>query len=273
MSENSLYQKNSDGKFLFIRHGVTDFNIIEDELGEENVECIGKYTDGMLSKKGIQQAIDLQKVINNLEIEKVYCSPLKRALETCLNVFNTHPNKNNIVVEVFPLVTEFLNITYDFPKSLEETKKIYNMESSVKFSWKSFEEIFGEKQNLFYLSFLDNLKEDEYKKFYNIFTEAKKNNKMEDAVEQLVKYKKENKIPTLESFKHIFNRTVEFKKYLIEKHNTTLNDLNKKVVVVAHGGILKFLTSKSVLTKKEINNWPEDACIVGNCELVSIYVK
>ena len=272
MFENNLYEKNSKGKFLFIRHGITEFNIIQNEVGEEKVQCIGKYSDGILSKKGIEQAQNLQNEVNNLEIEKIYCSPLNRALETCLNIFQNHPKRENIIVEVFPLVTEFLNICYDFPKYIEENKKQFNMQSKIKFSWKCFDEFLGEKQNLFYLSYLDNLKEEEYKKFYKIFEEAKKNKTMENAIEELVKYKIDNKIPTLESYKHIFNRTQQFKKYLKEKHSSTLNDLNKKIIVVTHGGFIKFITSKAVLTQKEFNDWPNDCCIADNCQLISVKI-
>ena len=145
-----MFEKNLNGKFLFVRHGLTEFNKIQNETHSESIEFIGEYSDAVLSQEGIAQAINAQKFINNIKIEKVYCSPLKRALETCLKIFESHPNKDNIIIEVFPLVTEFLNICYDFPNSIEENKKIYNMNSKVKFNWKSFEEIFGEKQNLFF---------------------------------------------------------------------------------------------------------------------------
>jgi broad specificity phosphatase PhoE len=267
-----MFEKNLNGKFLFVRHGLTEFNKIQNETHSESIEFIGEYSDAVLSQEGIAQAINAQKFINNIKIEKVYCSPLKRALETCLKIFESHPNKDNIIIEVFPLVTEFLNICYDFPNSIEENKKIYNMNSKVKFNWKSFEEIFGEKQNLFFLSYLDNLNEEEYNKFYKIFEEANKNKTMDKAIEELVKYKKENNISTLESYKHIFNRTQEFKKYLKEKHSGSIDDLSQKIIIVTHGGFIKFSTSKSVLNQKEINDWPKDCCFADNCEFISVNI-
>ena len=267
-----MFEKNLNGKFLFVRHGLTEFNKIQNETHSESIEFIGEYSDAVLSQEGIAQAINAQKFINNIKIEKVYCSPLKRALETCLKIFESHPNKDNIIIEVFPLVTEFLNICYDFPNSIEENKKIYNMNSKVKFNWKSFEEILGEKQNLFFLSYLDNLNEEEYNKFYKIFEEANKNKTMDKAIEELVKYKKENNISTLESYKHIFNRTQEFKKYLKEKHIGSIDDLSQKIIIVTHGGFIKFSTSKSVLNQKEINDWPKDCCFADNCEFISVGV-
>ncbi len=56
------------------RHGETIANI-ENRLS-------GKDTDSPLTKKGIAQALALREKLKDIHFDKVYCSPLQRAIDT-----------------------------------------------------------------------------------------------------------------------------------------------------------------------------------------------
>ena len=60
-----------------MRHGESLFNQVREESRRYNPELI----DAKLSEEGIKQAKSRQEDLNKLEMEKVYVSPYKRALE------------------------------------------------------------------------------------------------------------------------------------------------------------------------------------------------
>ena len=47
-----IYERNTNGKILYIRHGKTEFNVLQQKFGSENVKTLGKYTDGILNDEG-----------------------------------------------------------------------------------------------------------------------------------------------------------------------------------------------------------------------------
>ena len=63
----SKYSTDLNGKFLFMRHGKTNFNSDHEKIRQINIS----YIDCHLSQKGIQQVKAKQNIINNLSIEKV----------------------------------------------------------------------------------------------------------------------------------------------------------------------------------------------------------
>jgi len=59
-----------------IRHGETNIN-------KANRHQSGEITEEPLNERGISQAKELGKQLENLEIDVIYCSPLVRAKQTC----------------------------------------------------------------------------------------------------------------------------------------------------------------------------------------------
>lgn len=57
----------------FVRHGQTDWNVLGKVQGRADIE---------LNEKGIQQAEETGKALQNEKIDLVICSPLKRAKQT-----------------------------------------------------------------------------------------------------------------------------------------------------------------------------------------------
>ena len=66
----------------FVRHGATAWNENRDENGNKNPRYQGRK-DLSLNEKGITQAKDVAQKLKEIKFDKVFCSPLKRAKETC----------------------------------------------------------------------------------------------------------------------------------------------------------------------------------------------
>ncbi len=73
-----------------LRHGQTDLNLERKVQGHLDVE---------LNETGIEQAQDLAKVVKerNIHFDRIYCSPLKRAVKTCEIV--TGLDRSNFILE------------------------------------------------------------------------------------------------------------------------------------------------------------------------------
>ena len=81
-------------KILLVRHGETDFN---------KNKLIQGHSDIVLNETGKEQAINAGQKITDFDIDAVFSSPLKRALETARLMLD---NSNNIQNERLDLVTD-----------------------------------------------------------------------------------------------------------------------------------------------------------------------
>lgn len=71
--------------FYFVRHGQTPLNTTVEVIdGEKHWGVQGAGTDTSLNKNGQQQAYMAANVLRGLTINKIVCSPLKRALQTAI---------------------------------------------------------------------------------------------------------------------------------------------------------------------------------------------
>lgn len=59
--------------FYFIRHGETDWNLENKRMGNKDIE---------LNQTGLDQAYSAAYIFNDIEISKIFTSPLKRATKT-----------------------------------------------------------------------------------------------------------------------------------------------------------------------------------------------
>ena len=104
-----LYSKDTKGKFLFIRHGQTSFNKAMSEKGIKKVKSDPKFLDPELTKEGIEEGKKFSKNYENYNIEQIYVSPLYRTLQSAYFLFKNHPQKNEIIIKVHPLICEITN--------------------------------------------------------------------------------------------------------------------------------------------------------------------
>ena len=94
-------------KLYCIRHGTAEHNVLFHEIG---TDAYMKVRDSYLMEKGHEESLELGKTwgdISNVEI--VFVSPLRRTLQTALNIF-----KDKDDVEIIAL--DYLQ---EFPASLE----------------------------------------------------------------------------------------------------------------------------------------------------------
>ena len=69
-------------KIYVIRHGQTEWNVLKKVQGKADIS---------LNEKGIEQAIQTKKELDNEKIDLIICSPLKRAKETA-QIINENRN-------------------------------------------------------------------------------------------------------------------------------------------------------------------------------------
>ena len=152
-----LYEKNTNGKILYIRHGQTNYNKNSNKSNLNIISTKPEYIDCDLNEKGIEQTNKLSNQIIKLKIEQIYVSPLSRALHTALILFKNHPDKDKIIIKIHPLITEVISGVHGFVFDIQNSKKIYNMDNEIKFDWSIFDSYYKSyiDQDLFFLNFID----------------------------------------------------------------------------------------------------------------------
>ena len=274
-NENNLYSLNSEGKFLYIRHGQTLYNKDCLTKNESEIKCMPDYIDSELSKEGINQSKKLQKIVNKFDIQQVYVSPLYRAIETCSIALENHPQKKNFTVIINPLCTEMVNGAQDVIYNIQKTKNKFNMKSNIKFDWSLFDNCFKNKfeQDSYYFNYIDNLTENQKKEQFNILYNSYNKKTFKQNVANLCKYGKNLGLNRLESLKHMWNRCIEFKQFLLNKYKSKLNENNKKILIFTHNSFCKISSSLISYNLDVIDNFPEDCYNIKNCEIISMNIQ
>lgn len=80
----------------FVRHGQTDANMNKIIAGQQDVP---------LNQHGIEQAEQTAEVLRTIKFDACYCSPLKRAKQTCAAILKFHP-------ELTPIYDDRLKARY-----------------------------------------------------------------------------------------------------------------------------------------------------------------
>lgn len=68
-------------KILFVRHGETDWNIEKRAQGRKDIE---------LNQNGVMQALEVKERLKDVKIDKIFASPLKRAMKTAEIINENH---------------------------------------------------------------------------------------------------------------------------------------------------------------------------------------
>ena len=84
----------------FVRHGSTNWNQNYDKNGVRDPKMQGK-SDIPLNENGIQQAKDAYELLKDVKFDKIYCSPLTRARQTCAII-----NQKNLPVIIDERIME-----------------------------------------------------------------------------------------------------------------------------------------------------------------------
>lgn len=75
--------------------------------------------DASITENGVKQCEEARDIMAGIHVDVVIVSPLRRALETCWEIFKDHPSKPQIVVD--PLFKEILESTCDIGNRLEQS--------------------------------------------------------------------------------------------------------------------------------------------------------
>jgi bisphosphoglycerate-dependent phosphoglycerate mutase len=271
---DKLYEKNSNGKILYIRHGQTNYNKNSNKSNLNIMKIKPEYIDCDLNEKGIEQTNKLSNQIIKLKIEQIYVSPLSRALHTALILFKNHPEKDNIIIKIHPLITEVISGVHGFVFDIQNSKKIYNMNSEIKFDWSIFDSYYNSfiEQDLFFFNFIDCFSEKKLKekkeKIYSFYGKENFKNKLGE----FSKLGVDSGFKRFETLNHLFKRNLEFKKFLYETHKNNLNELDKKIIIITDSAFTQISTSKKAYLGDLKNIFPNDCCKMNNCEIISIFI-
>jgi broad specificity phosphatase PhoE len=262
------YSKDTQGKLLFMRHGETYFNADK----RKNIRRVNtKYIDCKLNQKGIAQARSKQEILNKLSFEKIYVSPFYRALQTLTYSLENHPNKDNIIAVVNPLLSETSNCINDYILDIKQTKKDFNMNSPIKIDWSLFDEyVKGIKydENFYYFENFDNLKEKDqiYQKLRTIY-ERNNIEELKIGLTELAKLRVHYK-KRFESLKYLQGRFKKFCENVKNEYKESLGDEDKKILAISHCSYMKAGTDITLYSQAKkyftINLYKPK-----NCEILS----
>ena len=279
MSEPNLnpqkYEQNTNGNFLFIRHGQTICNSDKDLKGRK---FNPNYIDSHLSEKGINQSKNLKEKIEKFDIEAIYVSPLYRSLETAKYMIENMDYKGEIIVH--PLIIECLNCIDDIIFDVRQTKKDFQ---DLNVNWNIFDEYVKKykkwDENFYYFEYFNRLNDEEKDIKYNKLLNLYKNGDMMEFKQGIVNeiqrkvFNEDLSINPFESFKLVYSRFFEFKNFLSTKHkDISQNDSNKKIIIITHSNFLGVITNKYLYVNDNINYFPEECCHCKNCDIISIYI-
>ena len=273
---SKLYIPDTSGRFLYIRHGETQYNIDSENIEYNVIKTMSEYIDCPLTENGKQQAKNCQSLFNSFDIEQIFVSPLYRALQTASILFENHPNKKNINIKIHPLLTEIVSGVHNFTYEIQKHKLEFNENSNIKFDWSIFDEYYNTAilQDLFFLNFIDRLNDQEKKEQFDKIYFKYGKNEIKESVANLSKYVVEKNIKYHESVYHLFLRNIEFKNFLKKNFKNDNVNNNKKIIVVTHNCFCMMGTSKDAykLTYNDEDNFPEDRYDLQNCEVISMLI-
>lgn len=268
------YSLDYKGKFLFMRHGQT---LCNSDKNYKERKFNYNYIDSHLSEKGIRQTKKLKEKLDKLNIEAIYVSPLFRSLETAKYMIENLNYQGEIIVH--PLIIECLNCIDDIIFDIKETKHYFR---NLNINWNIFDEYIQNYQkwneNFYYFEYFNRLNEEQKKIKYKKLLELYEKRQMMEYQKEVVKeipsviFNVESEIKPFESFKHVYSRFLDFINFLKIKHKESMNDLDKKIIVITHGDFLGVITNKYLYENDDINYFPNDCCYSKNCDIISIYV-
>lgn len=244
---------------LLLRHANSQYNyeftqMEKFEYTDEDYKALRikkDLRDAHLSKLGVKQCIKAQALANQLKVEYVLVSPLRRAMETAYHVFKTHPSFDSMKFIVVPKLREAVDTTCDIPVSVIETieefkEKFKNLDDSL------FKE-YGDVNHFF----LRDINQSFAKKIMSVKQPDAEDPMGSNAFELLLDYINCNYPNKSESKKNILNRVAKVKEFIKTLLETNKIDEDSKIVCVGHSYYFKMWTGKWERDIQEYEEIPE----------------
>ena len=227
-------------KCFIVRHAQTFYNSAKEECEKrgESLEYASfrwdlTLADSELSDIGIRQSEDAVALAHTLNVNKVFVSPLKRALQTCEILFRNHPLQPSIIV--YPELHEVLHNGHDVSSYIGEPFEEYKH-----FDWSLVEKDILAKR------FID-------QKYRNILDGIG----FQEARIILLEKMKEINPEYLESEEHVFQRSQNTKSIWKEELNSS------NIALVTHSSFLKQFTKRNI---------EENGLWLQNCEIQEYFI-
>jgi phosphohistidine phosphatase SixA len=129
-SNNAIKDLQNKSQVLLIRHGKSVANVEYDSFeGKDKNHILDNWTlnkdirDSRLAPLGIEQAQSAAITMNQIKVNTVLVSPLRRTLETAYNIFKEHPDFSKIKFIVVPNLRESMNTSSDIPENIENIRE------------------------------------------------------------------------------------------------------------------------------------------------------
>lgn len=279
MDKLSLFTTDTSGKVLYVRHGKTEFNYTKDIIGED-VQSHAELVDSCLHAQGLDSLKNAIRTLSTLKFEAIYCSPMKRTLQTVYHLLENHPQRESIIVYIHPLITEKVNGVHDYSFDIIKKKCEYNMKSKVKFNWTIFDTYFKTQieQEMFQFAYcpkdipeLNAL----IKQVEELYSKGEKE-AMKTTYAKFGEYLVGHKMNTFETHYHAFRRNICFKRFLLKKltEDGTLEKTDEKILIVTHSALAKVGTSsKAYSLLDNMTSYPDDSHLCKNGEIISMHIN
>ncbi|KAL4449720.1 hypothetical protein ABPG74_008093 [Tetrahymena malaccensis] len=144
----------SNYNMVLIRHAMSESNYIQSKytqgISKDKLKKFKQhfryflyqdndlFLDTPLHPIGVKQCEDIQKHNYLINYQTVYVSPLRRTLQTCIELFKNHPLRGDINFIIYPDIAEMLKKDSDiflvdqFDMLIQEAKVKYNMHFDTK---------------------------------------------------------------------------------------------------------------------------------------------
>lgn len=290
----------NESKFIMMRHLKTVFNH-ESEIASK-IKCKNSLIKARFDKKLVDSPITdnateemkRAKELQNLNIKKIYLSPMKRTILTTLeSVKLLEKSKNQVEapqIEVLPHLFEKIEDSCDLNKDLKY--KISNYQTfefrgkTYPINWKRFNMMDFQYSQLQYCDQITDENHQTRKAdlhYYKMALRSLKGLNCEHEVEQNYNnkvlpivldymYRLSKNNDYIESYESVAARIKKIKSIIkkdFENDENDLNDISKKVMLVGHSVIFQFWKTDHVIDG-DLNKPKIVRDKLKNCELVGV---
>ena len=198
-----------------------------------------------------------------------------RTFQTISYALQNHPNLDKITAYVHPLVNEVTSCVQYYLLDIKQTKKDFNLNSTLKFDWSIFDDYVKKlkwDENFYYFENFDcfeNPKKEEMYQKLKGFYDQNNFESLKEGLSELAFIRYDQK-KRFESLKHLQIRFNQFIDYIKENHKDTLNNVNEKILVVSHESFIQIATDRRIYESEDIQDYHDKAYSPKNCEIISI---